>query len=200
MWFGHGMVENFNHPKSLIIERGTPLKSLGKVALAACFALACAGVSAQTFQKWEVYDLIDAPVTMTINDSGNGFGQVCSDEMQDCFWVILTSKTACESGTETPILVNASSGSFAISSHCSGVVNLSGTNYHRYILSTHKQMTTIVQDSSGLIGFAIPLESGLFSVLRFDLSGSRAALKKFDKLFDSFNKRVQNSSTKDRSL
>lgn len=179
-------------------------KSLFSIALAITIGTLSLTTVAQTktqkFQKWTVYDLPDAPVAMTFNDSDNGFGPVCAEDSAACYWMILSSKTGCGKGVESPVLINASSGSYSLSANCRGTITLGNTTYHRYVISSYEDMQNIVQNSVGLIGFAIPLDSGAFSVLRFDLSGSKGALNRFDKLVNNFFNRFQKSSTRDKQI
>lgn len=161
---------------------------------------AFAQTKSQKFQKWGVYNFPDAPLAMTFNDSDNGLGPVCSEDSANCYWMILSSKTSCATGVESPVLINASSGSYSLMVSCTGTVNLGGVTYHRYVLSSYEEMQGIAKSSNGLIGFAIPMDSGAFSVLRFDLSGSQNALALFDVHAESFLKRSQKKSTKDLRL
>lgn len=169
-------------------------------ALSALSLVSYAQTKGQTFQKWSVYNFSDAPLAMTFNDSANGFGPVCSEETAACYWMIFSSKTACADGVEAPVLINASNGSNSLTARCTGTVKLGGATYHRYVISNYEQMQNIINSSKGLIGFAIPLDSGAFSVMRFDLSGAKNAIALFDIYAASFFKRAQKTSTKDIHL
>lgn len=178
------------------------LKSLIAAAFGVALGTCSLVTSAQTqkFQKWTVYNYSGGPSALTFNDSQNGLGPVCSDDTNACYWMILSPGTACSDGVKSPVLINASSGSYSLVAHCTGSIELAGTTYHRYLISKYEEMQRIAESSTGLIGFAIPLDSGSFSVLRFDLTGAKAALKSFDKISDDFLNRQQKSSTKDIRL
>lgn len=177
------------------------MKNLLLTLVAATVAMG-AQAESNTFGKWFVIGSNDgsAPITLTSNDSGNSFGQICSDEAEGCFWMILSSKTPCQKGEQSPILANSTTGSTSFTAQCVGSFNLGGTQYHRYTISTFDGANSLVTNASGILSFAMPVHGGGFTVMRFDLTGSTRALAHFEKLRASFYKKVNSSSTKDISL
>lgn len=172
------------------------------IALSAIVFSMSAQAESQTFGKWFVIVKNDgsAPLTLTSNDSGNSFGQVCSEEAEGCFWMILSSKTPCKKGEQSPILVNSTTGSTSFTAQCVGAFNTDGTEYHRYTLAPFDGANSLVASASGILSFAMPVNGGGFTVMRFDLTGSTRALAHFEKLKAAFYKKVDSSSTKDISL
>lgn len=170
------------------------------IASMALAFIGAANAEDQLFGKWRVLGGGNgvAPMALTTNDSDNGFGQVCSDDTEGCFWLVLSPKTPCQDGTQIPILANSSSGSISLNALCNGVFEFGKTKYHRYIISPYSEVTKIVEESSGLISFAVPVGSGSFTVMRFDLSGSSKAISRFSDLVTKYYKKT--SSTKDISL
>jgi hypothetical protein len=155
-----------------------------------------------TFGKWRVFGgkPEDPPLALTANDSDNAFGQVCSDETVACYWMILSPKTPCNKGDSSAILVNSSSGANGLTVQCIGPVTIFGKSYHRYVLSPFEDVSGIVAKSSGMISFAMAVDGGSFTVMRFDLNGSEKAIAYLDKLKIRFERKMNSGSTKDISL
>lgn len=163
---------------------------------------ACAQAEGVTFGKWRVFgDAKDvAPSALTANDSDNGFGQICSEEADGCMWMILSPKTSCRQGMQVSALVNSSSGAYPFTTYCAGTFEISGTKYHRYVLSPFEDVEKIVMQSSGVLAFALALDDGLFTVMRFDLTGSSKALAYLNVQKVKFFNRQRSKTTKDISL
>lgn len=107
----------------------------------------------------------------TGNDSGSTFGLLCTSA--DClFYIDMNLK--CTEGGKIPMLINSSSGSTYISSTC---VHLRSKTEIRYVTAI-KDADVVTAISKGkVIGFAVPLESGQFKVVRFSLDGAVTATK-----------------------
>ena len=126
-----------------------------------------------TYGDWTVMlseertDLIAA----TSQDDDKFLAYRCFTSEGKCAHVIVTA-TRCEEGGNYPVLINASSGSLTVDCLCSenenGTYELVPKNFDNF----HNTLT----ESSGYIGFAIPLESGQFKVIRFSLNGAKRAM------------------------
>lgn len=176
------------------------LKKIGKVVIPILLGAMSHAALAKDYGEWTVSESPTYPTAITVNDSGNAFGQGCAEDAEACFWIILSETTSCQDGVQSPTLINASTGSYPLTAICTGTVKIGGTKYHRFVISPFDEVEKVVKESSGIIGLAIPLESGLFTVMRFNLSGSPAALKHLERLANSLFKRLNSSSTKDISL
>ncbi len=154
------------------------------------------------FGKWRVFGANDGnpPMALTSNDSDNAFGQVCAEDAEGCFWMILSPNIPCKRGESSPMLGNSSSGSSQFTAHCAGAYEISGTKYHRYVISPFDDATAVVTESSGILSFAMPVQSGSFTVMRFDLTGSTKAISRLDELKIKFFKQIKSGSTKDIRL
>lgn len=126
-----------------------------------------------TYGNWSVFlsddkkDLIAA----TEQDGDKFLAYRCFTEQGKCVHVLVIA-TGCTEGQEYPVLVNASSGSLAIECLCSendGTYELLPTDFDKI----HGALTS----STGPIGFAVPLASGQFKVVRFSLTGAKAAME-----------------------
>ncbi len=106
----------------------------------------------------------------TVNDSSAVLGQYCYLESGDCLWLLATS-TNCEEGERYPVLVNADGGSAQLELVCRKL-----GKKPRYIFTNFDAIDKSVRSSSKYIGFAFPLQSGLFSVDRFLLDGAVESL------------------------
>jgi hypothetical protein len=123
--------------------------------------------------KWftGVSDSGDAYYASTINESGNLLGQYCFPVEGNCFWLVGLN-TACKEGAKYPILVNSDTGAAHMTMYCSAQLK---SGLYRYIITEFDAMNTVVTKSIR-IGFALPLQSDQFRVIRFDLSGSNSAI------------------------
>jgi hypothetical protein len=106
------------------------------------------------------------------NDSGHFLGQYCYQSKGSCLW-LLAIKTRCDEGDKYPVLINSDAGSAQVEVHCLG--HLPSAGMYRYAFTDFELIDRTVRNGRR-IGFAIPLESDQFRVLRFDLTGASSAL------------------------
>lgn len=107
----------------------------------------------------------------TTNDNGHLLGQYCSPETGNCLWILGIS-TTCKLGDKYPILANSDSGASHLSVHCDEQLE---DRKFRYVFSKFNDIDSIIKGSLR-IGFALPLQSDNFRVIRFDLSGANRAI------------------------
>ena len=131
----------------------------------------------------------------TMNDSGGALMNACDPADGLCTWYVLM-QTSCEQNSTYVSLVNSSQGSSAHNLTCEGALTVGGKQLYRYIISDPDTMDK-VGAMVGMVGFAVPLDSGQFRVLRFSLSGSTAAVSHMRKLAEASPK---NTKTKDLVL
>src|SRR5262245_41820124 len=133
-------------------------------------------IQAQTMGAWYVEtktsDDSSPMYALTVNDSGNAFGQFCYAADGKCYWLI-GLKTTCNPGDKYPVLANSDAGSAQLEVLCMGP--LSGGNLHRYAFTDFDQIDGLVRESAR-VGFALPLQKDEFRVVRFNLHGAAAAL------------------------
>ncbi len=140
------------------------------------FAMAIAATPAradtESFGNWMVgaLDANEGFFAATVNDSSAVLGQYCYLESGDCLWLLATS-TNCEEGERYPVLVNADGGSSQMELVCRKL-----GKKPRYIFSKFDSIDAAVRSSSKYIGFAFPLQSGMFQVDRFLLDGAIESL------------------------
>ena len=125
-----------------------------------------------TYDDWTVMlsddkkDLIAA----TGQDNDKFLAYRCFTKAAKCVHVIVMA-TSCDDGHRYPVLINASSGSLTVDCLCSeneGTYELLPTDFDGF----HRILT----DSTGHVGFALPLASGQFKVVRFSLTGAKRAM------------------------
>jgi hypothetical protein len=125
----------------------------------------------RTFGAWTVVmsddkrDLIAA----TSVDGDKFLAYRCFGNVGRCMHSIVLD-IECEEGESYPLLVNASSSAVAMTCTCSKSAEL----YE--LIPDFDQFYSILQNSTGAIGFALPLASGQFKVVRFNLTGVRDAM------------------------
>ncbi len=126
----------------------------------------------ENFGNWMVGTIEggDGFFAATVNDSNAVLGQYCYLESGDCLWLLATS-TNCEDGERYPVLVNADGGSAQLELVCRKL-----GKKPRYIFTNFDAIDKAVRNSGKYIGFAFPLQSGLFSVDRFLLDGAVESL------------------------
>ncbi|MGQ7957099.1 hypothetical protein ACUTAF_05160 [Pseudomonas sp. SP16.1] len=107
----------------------------------------------------------------TVNDSGNLLGQYCSPSDGKCIW-LLGMASACKEGDHYPILANSDVGARHIYVYCSERRN---NNLYNYVFTDFDAIQEIVTKGI-IVGFAVPLQSDKFRVIRFDLAGSNRAI------------------------
>ncbi|MEE9913633.1 MAG: hypothetical protein K4571_18125 [Deltaproteobacteria bacterium] len=154
---------------------------------------------AQSFGVWHsgVTDTGDAFYAATINDSGNLLGQYCYPSKGNCIW-LLGMRTACEEGAQYPVLANSDAGSSHINVYCSAKLD---NGMYRYVFSEHDAIDKII--TKGLkVGFAVPLQSDQFRVVRFDLNGSSRAITKMLNLVEKAQNKssLKETGTRDQDL
>jgi hypothetical protein len=136
-----------------------------------------AGVSvteAQTFGDWHVETKPDGATALyavTVNDSGNAFGQFCFPNSSSCVWLI-TLKTACKSGDEYAVLANSDTGAVQLEVLCNDQLP---SGQYRYAFTDFEKVDLLVKQSLR-VGFALPLQQDQFHVVRFKIRGAGAAL------------------------
>ena len=84
---------------------------------------------------------------------------------------LLATSTNCEDGERYPVLVNADAGSAQLELVCRKL-----GKKPRYIFTNFDAIDKSIRNSAKYIGFAFPLQSGLFQVDRFLLDGAVESL------------------------
>ncbi|MBE7927631.1 hypothetical protein [Pseudomonas saudiphocaensis] len=134
-------------------------------------AIANAVDIAKDFGAWVVIksnDNLDL-IAVTVNDSGNFIGFRCYSSSKNCIHV-LSANTNCTDGAKYPILINSDYSSMSMDAVCG-----KNGNGHELYLTKYDDIHDLLQKGNN-IGFAIPMESGQFKVVRFSLSGSEKAM------------------------
>lgn len=124
------------------------------------------------YESWRV-DVVENKTyaAATFSESGALLGQFCYPNLSRCIWSI-GLPTACKKGNKYPVLANTDSGATSLSVVCDGVIK---TGAYRYSFSDFAAVTQVLEKSSR-VGFAFPLQSDQFTVVRFRLEGMEAAL------------------------
>lgn len=108
----------------------------------------------------------------TSNDSGAILGEWCYPSTGKCNWLIGLDGN-CEQDSAYPILANSDSGAASVMIRCGGKVGNTGLS--QFAIVEYKDLESLMVDSK-MIGFAFPLKSGQFRVVRFSLTGSHAVV------------------------
>lgn len=145
---------------------------------------------ARTFQDWLSVPARDGSgdrIAITSIDGNSKYLAVrCFVDSGLCASVV-NAGTQCEVGGSYPILVNSSLGALSLT----GLCTISDGRYE-LALSPYSDLREML-DSSGMIGFAVPLASGLFSAVRFSLRGSTAAVRDAENVLRASGRAVPGS-------
>lgn len=127
----------------------------------------------ETYGSWSVAlgDNSEFIYAATMNDSGALLGQFCYPDSGKCLWM-LGMKTTCETGSEYPVLANTDTGAIQLKITCSGPLS---NGFYLYAFTEFDAVDAAVAGGTR-IGFAVPLQTDQFRVVRFLLSGAAAAI------------------------
>ena len=90
--------------------------------------------------------------------------------------ILLIVPTSCVKGASYPMLVNSGDSSLSITGLCT-----TPSGRYEYGLMPFESVRDLIYRDSGFIGFATPLNSGLFKAYRFSLNNASRVL---DRAFD----------------
>jgi hypothetical protein len=151
---------------------------------------------AQEFANWVTGAMDDNEgyFAATVNDSTSIFGQYCYTGSGQCLW-LLAVNINCEDGSRYPVLINGDGGSAQMEIVCKKL-----GDKPRYVFSNFDAINNSVKSSKKYIGFAFPLESGLFEVNRFLLDGAPEAIVRMKALSNSKKKKSGGGGTSSYKL
>lgn len=142
--------------------------------LTAAYLYSVPALSAQ-FGSWDVDVTPDGSEEIlyagTTNDSGAILGQFCVPSTDSCVWLIAMT-TSCDEGHTYPVLANSDAGAAQLLVLCNAKLE---NGLYRYVFTDFDAVDNIVRKGSR-VGFAAPLQSDQFKVVRFRLNGSIEAL------------------------
>lgn len=147
------------------------VRKIFSIALCAVMPFAHGGT---TFDDWEAGVTDDGKTfyAFTLNDSGSVFGEWCYASAGKCFWMI-GMETGCETESSYPVLANTEALASPLSIKCGGKVT--DTQLSRYQFEDYKSLEALLKGAHH-IGFAFPMQSDQFKVVRFSLTGSTRAV------------------------
>jgi hypothetical protein len=154
----------------------------------------------ETYGSWAV-SLADDKSSVfagTLNDSGGVLAEFCYPEKGSCIWTIGMS-SSCEEGHEYPVLANSDASSAQLQVKCNGQIQ---DGKYSYAFTNFDDIDRIVK-SSTRVGFAVPLQSDLFTVVRFSLTGSTSAVQRMRDVANTMNvggKKKNGTGTQDQTI
>lgn len=137
------------------------------------FIVICSSaIAGEKIGSWEVFiDSTDMQIARTMNEDGAAAGIICFKSNNSCL-TYFTTDSSCDEKAKYPIMFNASTGAAAINATCIAV------NGSKLLVLDDFETTVAAFEGGGEIGFALPLQSGKFSVSRFNCTGATAAIRK----------------------
>ena len=123
----------------------------------------------QTIGDWVLDIQSEFSEAYTGNDSGSTFGFLCGSDSCSAY---LDVKSHCDENSSIPMLINAESGSAYVSAKCTHFPQAGSV---RYIAVIEDKLIATAISSGAAIGFAMPMLSGEFKVVRFSLDGALRA-------------------------
>jgi hypothetical protein len=141
--------------------------------LMALLIAACSPVIAgEAIGAWEVFvDATDMQIARTMNSDNAAAGVICFKSNNSCL-AYFTTDNNCDEKAKYPIMFNAATGAAGTNATC---VTISGT---KLMVLDDFETTVNAFEAGGEIGFALPLQSGKFSISRFNCTGATAAIRK----------------------
>jgi hypothetical protein len=113
-----------------------------------------------------------------LNANGNVFGEFCYYSTKTCLWQ-MSLETRCAENATAPVLLNADTGTAALTVQCNGL-GKNGTSYlYRF---NWKELESALKGST-TVGIAMALDGNNFRVYRFKLDGIVAAQSKLEHRF-----------------
>lgn len=132
-----------------------------------------------TFQDWTVSSTTSGMYAATTNDSGEVLGEFCYYSSKTCEWEI-GMHAACKKDLEGIVLANSESAATPLEVGCTG--KLEDNPLYSYVFKSWQNLESAIHDSSR-VGFAVPLASDQFTVVRFSLVGRSDAQQAMEKAF-----------------
>lgn len=126
----------------------------------------------RTFGAWTVMISDDKNdlIAGTFADDHKFIAYRCFGKAGRCAYSVVL-EIECVDGESYPLLVNSSYAAVAVSCTC-----FKNGETHE-LIPEFDDFYRILQNSTGVIGFALPMASGQFKVVRFDLTGAKEAMK-----------------------
>ena len=100
----------------------------------------------------------------TANDSGTFLAKYCDVDKSGCFW-ILGDDVPCNDGVTAPIVANGPEGAMALEIVCKAF----GKATLRILTPYDEVERLIGKTGYGVVSMAVPVQSGKFTVFRFNL-------------------------------
>lgn len=142
-------------------------------------ALALPALAQNRFGDWTLVSADDSSgdvIAGTTTDGGKEtLGYRCFLKEAKCLYVLMAG-TRCEAGSDYPMLLNAPSGASQVTGVC-----LKAQSGDQLVLRPYQAVESPIQKSSGILGIAIPMESGAFRGVRFSLRGGQAAVQEAER-------------------
>ena len=152
-------------------ERGAMNRYICAAVFCTFVTLAHATDVLKRFGSWAVIRASDGVdlIAITVNEAGSSVGFRCFATSQECIHV-LSANIICKDGDTQPVLINSDHSALSMNAVCS----INGNN-HELLLTNYDVIHEILKKGSH-VGFAMPMESGQFKVVRFSLDGSGTAM------------------------
>lgn len=139
--------------------------------LAAASLLTTTAAHSQSKNKWSFDNSIPGVhIANTTNAAKAVVGIYCTIALDGCE-AYLAPNLGCEEGVNTPMMVNSPVGALAVTGKCTKL----GTT--RILVIDEFDDIISAFESGGEIGFAMPMDGGQFTVVRFSTAGATQAIK-----------------------
>lgn len=130
-----------------------------------------ANISNAADDIWKLHTVDDIQVARTVNNTGSIVGVLCNTSEDGCVAYIAINST-CDVGESYPMMVNSSVGAIPLVATCT----IWGKS--KYLVFDDFEGVILAFETGGEIGFAMPMASGQFRVIRFGTIGAIKAIAK----------------------
>lgn len=134
-------------------------------------SMASINSSAQSSDRWRNDNTIaGVQIAKVTNSTRSTVGVICSVDVDSCD-AYLAIDVTCEQEVVTPMMINSKIGAFPVTTKCTKM------GESQLLLITEFDRVIQAFQGGGDVGFAMPMESGQFKVVRFGSTGATAAIK-----------------------
>lgn len=155
---------------------------------------------AANFEAWSIHPADDGTgvgTAGTMNDSGSSLILACGTGTNGgrCVWTIYMG-TSCDRGHKQSLFVNSDAGAVHLTVACTGQIP---EGLYSYVFPDLDEVDRIIRQGTR-IGFALPLKSDNFRVIRFDLQGATNAIEQMRAAARRPSNPPPSSGTKDQYM
>lgn len=119
---------------------------------------------------WKITIDKTSQLAETTNDSNSSAGVLCFTSDKSCA-AYISADIGCDENSKYPLMINAKTGANSLTATCMTFAKT------QFLIIGDLNMAVAAFESGSDVGFAIPMQSGQFRVVRFNSVGATAAIR-----------------------